>query len=82
MENNKKRAFTVELKSKHNLKNLTLTNGNTDTVLFEGTIGEFVDATFTEGIVLEIIGKDGILRIDLAPDEIKKNTKKQEVEPQ
>ena len=68
----KDRGFTVELKSKCNLKNLTLTNGNSDSVLLEGTIGEFVQATFTEGIILEVIGKNGILRIDLAENEVKK----------
>jgi hypothetical protein len=71
----KDRGFTVELKSKCNLKNLTLTNGNSDSVLLEGTIGEFVQATFTEGIILEVIGKKGILRIDLEEHEIKKKPK-------
>ncbi len=68
----KERVFTVELNSKRNLKNMTLTNGGSDSVLFEGTIGELVQASFTEGIILEIIGKTGILRIDLQEGEIKK----------
>ncbi len=68
----KERVFSVELKSKRNLKNLTLTNGNSDTVLLEGTIGEFVQATFTEGVILEVIGTNGVLRIDLYENEIKK----------
>ena len=68
----KERVFTVELKSKRNLKNITLTNGSNDSVLLEGTIGELVQATFAEGIILEVIGKSGVLRIDLGEDEIKK----------
>lgn len=68
----KERVFTVELKSKRNLKNITLTNGLNDSVLLEGTIGELVQATFAEGIILEVIGKSGVLRIDLGEDEIKK----------
>ena len=68
----KERVFSVELKSKRNLKNITLTNGSSDSVLVEGTIGEFVKATFTEGIILEVVGKKGVLRIDLAEDEIQK----------
>ncbi len=64
--------FSVELKSKRNLKNLTLSNGGCDSVLFEGTIGEFVQATFAEGIILEVTGKNGVLRIDLQENEIKK----------
>jgi len=72
---NKERVFSVELKSKRNLKNVTLTNGSSDSVLVEGTIGELVQATFVEDIILEVIGKNGILRIDLREDEIKKTTK-------
>ena len=68
----KERVFSVELKSKKNLKNVTLTNGLSDRVLVEGTIGELVQATFAEGIILEIIGKNGILRIDLGENEIQK----------
>lgn len=77
---NKERVFSVELKSKRNLKNVTLTNGSSDSVLLEGTIGEFVQATFAEGIILEVVGKNGILRIDLREDEIKKTTEQNRTE--
>jgi hypothetical protein len=70
----KERVFSVELKSKRNLKNVTLTNDSSDSVFVEGTIGELVQATFAEGIILEVIGKKGTLRIDLGEDEIKKTT--------
>jgi hypothetical protein len=73
----KERIFTVELKSKGNLKNVTLTNGGTDSVLLEGTIGELVEAKFTEGIILEVVGKHGIIRLDLAEDEIRKKEPEQ-----
>ncbi len=83
MENkptNKERVFSVELKSKRNLKNVTLTNGSSDSVLLEGTIGELVQATFAEGIILEVIGKNGVLRIDLREDEITKTTEQNQTE--
>ncbi len=70
----KERFFSVELKSKRHLKNVTLTNGSSDNVLLEGTIGELVQATFAEGVILEVVGKKGVLRIDLGKDEIKKTT--------
>jgi hypothetical protein len=76
----KERGFSVELKSKKNLKNVTLTNGSSDSVLVEGTIGELVQATFAEGIILEIVGKKGVLRIDLGEDEIKKTTEQNRTE--
>ena len=71
--NRKERVFSVELKSKRNLKNMTLTNGSSDTVLIEGAIGELVQATFKEDIILEVIGKNGTLRLDLREDEIQKS---------
>jgi hypothetical protein len=70
----KERVFSVELKSKRNLKNVTLTNGSSNSVLVEGTIGKLVQATFAEGVILEVVGKKGVLRIDLGEDEIKKTT--------
>jgi hypothetical protein len=75
MENemeNKERFFSIELKSKANLKNVTLTNSSRDSVLVEGTIGELVQATFAEGIILEIAGKKGIIRINLKEKELRK----------
>ena len=71
---NKERVFSVELKSKTHLKNVTLTNGTNENVLVEGTIGTLRQATFEERVILEVIGSKGILRLDLSPDEIKKTT--------
>ena len=72
---NKMRFFSVELKSKSDLKNIALTNGSSDSVLLEGTIGELIQAKFAEGIILEVIGKDGVLRVDLGEEEIQKTPK-------
>ena len=72
--NSKERVFSVELNSKRNLKNVTLTNAGSDTVLVEGTIGELVQATFKEGVILEVKGKNGVLRVDLGANEIRKPT--------
>jgi len=73
-QQNKDRVFSVELTSKRALKNITLANGSSDSVLVEGTIGELVHATFAEDVILEIVGKNGVLRIDLGEDEIRKTT--------
>jgi hypothetical protein len=69
------RFFTVELKSNVNLKNITLTNGGHENVLIEGTIGKLQHAGFAEGIILEIVGDKGVLRINLCQDEIKTREK-------
>ena len=78
--NRKERVFSVELKSKRHLRNVTLTNGSSDSVLLEGSIGELMQATFAEGIILEVVGKNGVLRVDLGEDEIKKKPKQNESE--
>ena len=72
MENKKERVFSVELKSKQNLKSITVTNGASDSVFLEGNIGELVQARFAEGIILEVVGKNGVLRVDLCEEEISK----------
>ncbi|MFB3888480.1 MAG: hypothetical protein ACE14S_03250 [Candidatus Bathyarchaeia archaeon] len=72
----KKRSFSVELKSKTHLKNFTLTNGASEGILIEGSLGELERAGFAEGVILEVIGTSGILRIDLGEDEIEKTQPK------
>ncbi|MCJ7635115.1 hypothetical protein MUP77_22330 [Candidatus Bathyarchaeota archaeon] len=82
MENKsgKERVFSVELKSKNSLKNVTLVNGSGDSVLIEGTIGELVQATFAEGVVLKVVGTNGVLRLDLGEDDIKKTSEQKQME--
>lgn len=71
---NEERFFSVELKSKAHLKNVSLANGSRDNVLIEGSIGELLQATFADGVILEVVGNKGILRINLEEHEIKKTT--------
>lgn len=65
------RFFSVELKSKADLKSITVGNGSGDSVLVEGTIGELVQAAFMEGVILEIVGRKGTLRINLKKNELR-----------
>ena len=76
MERKKERVFSVELHSKKHLKSVSLTNGTANSVLLEGSIGKLVQATFKEGVILEVIGKNGTLRVDLEETEISKPTEK------
>ncbi len=69
----KERTFSVELVSKASLRSINVTQGMQDDVLIEGTIGELVGACFTEGIVLEVVGQKGVVRLDLTPEEISGN---------
>ena len=59
----KGRPFSVELKSKVNLKNIALNNDAQDNSLIERTIGKLDHAEFVEDTVLEVLGpKRGELR--------------------
>jgi len=68
-------TFSIELTAKAYLKTVNLANGSRESVLVEGTIGQMQCAQFQEGIVLEVVGTKGVLRIDLSPEEIQKGGK-------
>jgi len=81
MENparNKERSFCIELKSKTHLKTIAMASGSSEDVLIEGMLGELQQARFAEGMILEVVGSNGILRIDIRPDEIRKAQLKNE----
>jgi hypothetical protein len=71
------RFFSIELKSGLNLKNVILTNDVQQNVLIEGSIGELQRAEFSDGIILEVVGDKGVLRINLALNEINKKEKRE-----
>ena len=64
--------FSIELASKNFVKRLAIPNDSDDKVLIEGFLGELKEIGFTEGIILEIQGTNGILRIDLSEEELRK----------
>jgi len=73
MEKTVERFFSIELKSKANLKNVTLTNNGPENVLLEGTIGMLQRADFADNEILEVVGDKGVLRINMCQDDISKN---------
>ena len=75
-EIDKERFFSVELKSKVNLKSVTVRDSSQENVLVEGTLGKLQHAEFADGVVLEVFGDKGVLRVNLTIDEIKKIEKK------
>ena len=75
---NKKRFFSIELTSQTQLTNITMSSISPDIVLLEGVLGELKQASFAEGIILEVVCSNGTLRVDLEEDEIKKLQLKEE----
>ena len=56
-------AFSIEMKSKQYIKNISISNESQDRVLFEGSLGDLCNLSLEEDHVLELIGTNGVLRI-------------------
>jgi len=60
-------SFSVEMKSKTFVNKMTLQEG---CVVFEGVLGELSSVSIIEGLMLQIEGANGVLRLDITPNEI------------
>jgi hypothetical protein len=67
-----RQTFSAVLASKKQVKNITLSDNIHQKVFFEADIGQLEQVKFTEGLLLEVIGSKGVLRIDL-PVEMLRN---------
>jgi hypothetical protein len=67
----KERVFTAELSSRNDVKNVIVTNG-VQSIVIEGTIGILKHAEFVENTILELTGTRGVLRVDLAREDLVK----------
>ncbi len=67
-----KHTFSVELNSKKYLKLITIPNDVEGTVSIEGFLGELEMVSLVEGVMLEIQGTNGSLKMDLKEEELKK----------
>jgi len=65
-------AFSIEMKSKKHVKHISLSDESHEHVLFEGSLGKLEELSMVEDAVLEVKGTNGILRIDLSKDELRK----------
>ncbi len=72
----KQRMFTVELRSKAALKSALLGDGDREGAVIEGALGRLKSADFLDGVVLEVVGTCGVLRVDLASEEVRGRTRR------
>jgi len=63
-------AFSAEIKSKDYIKHMSFNSKGQYPVLFECFLGDLESLSLVEDLVLEIKGKNGILRIDLTKEDI------------
>jgi hypothetical protein len=73
---NNERDFSVELASNKNLTRFSTSSNNHGGVLIEGTLGKLKHAIFVEPEILEVKGNCGVLRLNLAFNEVKDSVKK------
>jgi hypothetical protein len=75
-----KHTFSIELKSKEYLKRVAIPTEAEDNLLIEGFLGELEEIDLVEGVMLEIKGANGILRMDLKEEELNTLLKKRKGE--
>ncbi len=69
-------AFSIEMKSKNSLSNVSLSNRAAEPVLIQGELGTLEDVCFQENVTLEIRGSKGIFRLDIDRQEMEKYLRK------
>jgi len=75
--------FSVEIKSKRYVKSISISDEAHDRVLFEGNLGELLELSLVEGNVLELVGVNGVLRVAVTEEQLRKALKNaSQVEPQ
>jgi hypothetical protein len=61
-------VFSVEIDSKMFVKKISLSDYAHDPVFIEGSIGELKEISIIESNALELIGENGVLRVEVDSD--------------
>jgi len=61
-------SFSIEMPSRKGISNLSINGGSTG-ALIEGDLGDNISFEIIEGILLQISGENGVLRLDLKEGE-------------
>jgi hypothetical protein len=67
-----KHSFSVELNIKEHVKRFFILDDSGNRVLFEGSLGDLKEISLIEGLMLEVRGSNGILRMDMTEEELKR----------
>ena len=63
-------SFSVEMKSEQCVKRMSFLDKENGKVFFEGFLGELTGVSMVEGLMLEIEGVNGVLRVDITQKEM------------
>ena len=80
-------SFSVEMKSERAVRKMSLSENKNEHFFFEGYLGKLENVSVIEGLMLQIDGVNGTLRLDITEQELQmglypKGKKKQESEHQ
>ena len=64
-------SFSIEMKSERSIKKILFLDENGH-IFFEGFLGELKNISMVEGVMLEIEGKNGILKLDIMQHDMEK----------
>ena len=65
-------SFSIEMKSKRGVKRISYLEEGSGDVFFEGFLGQLKNLAIVEDVMLEIEGKNGVLKLDITQQEIEK----------
>jgi hypothetical protein len=65
-------SFSIEMKSEHCVRKMSFFDKENGKVFFEGFLGKLENVAMVEGVMLEIEGRNGILKLDITQQEMEK----------
>jgi hypothetical protein len=65
-------SFSIEMKSERFVRRMSFLDKENGKVFFEGFLGEIKNVAMVEGVMLEIEGKNGVLKLDITQQEMEK----------
>ena len=72
-------GFSIDLVSKEHLDIVSIIEKGGKGVTIEGSLGKLQGVEFVDGSVLVVMCENGVLRVDLSPDDISSFEKKSEI---
>ena len=65
-------SFSIEMKSEHCVRKMSFFDKENGKVFFEGFLGKLENVAMVEGVMLEIEGRNGVLKLDITQQEMEK----------
>jgi hypothetical protein len=66
----KEHSFSIEMKSERCVTKMSFLDEDSGRVFFEGFFGNLKNITLVEGVMLEIEGVNGVLKLDITRQEL------------